>query len=67
MIEILLQGILACVLIPDFDEFSMCIDNLIVEVNEMVLDEWYIWDEVLSLNNKRELGEDKKRVMFMVN
>lgn len=39
MIEILLQGILACVLIPDYDEFSMCIDNLIVEVNEMVLDE----------------------------
>lgn len=39
MIEILLQGILACVMIPDIDEFSMCIDNLIVEVNEMVLDE----------------------------
>ena len=39
MLNILLQGILACLMIPDFDEFSMCIDNLIVEVNEMVLDE----------------------------
>lgn len=39
MIEILLAWILQCAMIPDFDEFSMCIDNLIVEVNEMVLDE----------------------------
>lgn len=39
MLNILLQGMLACLMIPDFDEFSMCIDNLIVEVNEMVLDE----------------------------
>lgn len=39
MIEILLQGILACVMIPDIDEFSMCVDDLIVEVNEMFLDE----------------------------
>jgi len=39
MIEILLNGLLGCIMIPDFDEFSMCIDNLIVEVNEMVLDE----------------------------
>lgn len=39
MIDILLAGILQCVMIPDFDEFSMCVDNLIVEVNEMVLDE----------------------------
>ena len=39
MIEILLSWILQCVMIPDFDEFSMCIDDLIVEVNEMVLDE----------------------------
>ena len=39
MIEILLAWILQCVMIPDFDEFNMCIDDLIVEVNEMVLDE----------------------------
>lgn len=39
MIEFLLAWILQCLMIPDFDEFSMCIDNLIVEVNEMVLDE----------------------------
>ena len=36
MIEILLMWILQCIQIPDFDEFSMCIDNL---VNEFVLDE----------------------------
>ena len=39
MIEILLAWILQCVMIPDFNEFSMCVDNLIVEVNEMVLDD----------------------------
>lgn len=39
MIEILLNGLLGCIMIPDFNEFSMCVDNLIVEVNEMVLDE----------------------------
>ena len=39
MIEILLSGILQCVMIPDFNEFSMCVDNLIVEVSEMVLDD----------------------------
>lgn len=39
MIDLLLAWILQCVTIPDIDEFSMCIDNLIVEVNEMVLDE----------------------------
>ena len=38
MIEILLQGILACVMIPDFDEFSMCIDNVVLEYNLMI--EW---------------------------
>ena len=36
MIEILLAWILQCIQIPDYDEFSMCVDNLIVEVNEMV-------------------------------
>ena len=38
MIEILLQGILACVMIPDFNEFSMCIDNVVLEYN-LSLDE----------------------------
>lgn len=38
MIEILFNWLLACMLIPDIDEFGICIDNLIVEVNEMVLD-----------------------------
>lgn len=33
MIEILLQGILACVMIPDFNEFSMCLDNVVLEYN----------------------------------
>lgn len=36
MIDLLLAWILQCVIIPDFDEFSMCIDNL---VNEFILDE----------------------------
>ena len=40
MIEILLQGILACALIPDFDEFSMCIDNVVLEYNIKI--EWEI-------------------------
>lgn len=39
MIEILLAWILQCVMIPDFDEFSMCIDNVVLEYN-MSLDEW---------------------------
>ena len=38
MIEILLAWILQCILIPDFDEFSMCIDNVVLEYN-MSLDE----------------------------
>lgn len=33
MIEILLAWILQCVMIPDFDEFSMCIDNVVLEYN----------------------------------
>lgn len=37
MIEILFNWLLACMLIPDIDEFGICIDNLIVEVNEMTL------------------------------
>ncbi len=33
MIEILLMWILNCYLIPDFDEFGMCIDNVVLEYN----------------------------------
>lgn len=33
MINILLNWILACIMIPDFDEFSMCIDNVVLEYN----------------------------------
>lgn len=33
MIEILLAWILQCVIIPDFDEFSICIDNVVLEYN----------------------------------
>jgi hypothetical protein len=33
MIDILLAWILQCVMIPDFDEFSMCIDNVVLEYN----------------------------------
>lgn len=39
MIDLLLAWILQCVMIPNIDEFGMCVDNLIVEVNEMFLDE----------------------------
>ena len=33
MIEFLLAWILQCVVIPDIDEFSMCIDNVVLEYN----------------------------------
>ena len=33
MIDLLLSWILQCVMIPDFDEFSMCIDNVVLEYN----------------------------------
>jgi hypothetical protein len=33
MIDILLAWILQCLMIPDFDEFSMCIDNVVLEYN----------------------------------
>lgn len=39
MIEILLAWILQCILIPDQEEFEQCLDNLIVQINEMVLDD----------------------------
>lgn len=33
MIDLLLAWILQCIMIPDFDEFSMCIDNVVLEYN----------------------------------
>lgn len=33
MIEILLNWLLACMLIPDIDEFGMCLDNVVLEYN----------------------------------
>ena len=38
MIDLLLAWILQCILLPDYDEFSMCIDNVVLEYN-MSLDE----------------------------
>ena len=38
MIEILLQGILACYLIPDIDEFGQCLDEVVLEYNQSI--EW---------------------------
>ena len=38
MIEILLAWILQCIQIPDYDEFSMCIDNVVLEYNMSI--EW---------------------------
>ena len=38
MIDILLNGIMLCLIIPDFNEFSMCIDNVVLEYNLMI--EW---------------------------
>ncbi len=33
MIELLLQGLLACIMLPDYDEFGECIDNVVLEYN----------------------------------
>lgn len=33
MIEILLSGLLSCIQIQDFNEFSMCVDNVVLEYN----------------------------------
>ena len=38
MIEILLNGILSCILIPDIEEFGQCIDNVVLEYNLSI--EW---------------------------
>lgn len=39
MIEILLNWLLACMLIPDIEEFEMCLDNVVLEYN-MSLDKY---------------------------
>lgn len=36
MIEILLSGILNCILIPDIEEFGQCIDNVVLEYNQSI-------------------------------
>jgi hypothetical protein len=33
MIEILLSWLLSCISIQDFNEFSACIDNVVIEYN----------------------------------
>ena len=33
MIELLINGIMLCLTIPDYDEFSMCVDNVVLEYN----------------------------------
>jgi hypothetical protein len=38
MIEILLNGLLACILIPDVEEFGQCLDQVVLEYN-LSLDE----------------------------
>ena len=38
MIDLLLTWILQCILLPDYDEFSMCIDNVVLEYNLSI--EW---------------------------
>lgn len=39
MIEILFAWLLQCVMIPDFDEFSMCLDNVVLEYNQSIDDD----------------------------
>lgn len=39
MIDILLNGLLACILIPDVEEFWQCLDNVVMEYNMSILDE----------------------------
>ena len=33
MIEILFAWLLACMLIPDIEEFGICLDNVVLEYN----------------------------------
>lgn len=40
MIDILLNGLLACILIPDVEEFGQCLDQVVLEYNLSV--EWQI-------------------------
>ena len=36
IIDLLLAWILQCLMIPDFDEFSMCVDNVVLEYNQSI-------------------------------
>ena len=36
IIDLLLAWILQCVVIPDIDEFSMCVDNVVLEYNQSI-------------------------------
>lgn len=36
LIEFLLSWLLACVALPDFNEYSQCLDTLVLEYNQMV-------------------------------
>ena len=33
MIDILLNGLSACILIPDVEEFGQCLDQVVIEYN----------------------------------
>ena len=47
MIEILFAWLLQCVMIPDFDEFSMCIDNVVLEYKVSELEQQKIMKKML--------------------
>jgi len=38
MIDILLSWLLQCMLIPDIEEFGMCLDNVVLEYNQSIND-----------------------------
>lgn len=38
MIEILFAGLIQCMIIPDVEEFGMCLDKVVLEYNLMI--EW---------------------------
>ena len=48
MIDLLLAWILQCILLPDYDEFSMCIDNVVLEYNMSL--EWQNYDIEQTMN-----------------
>ena len=44
MIEILLNWLLACLVIPDVEEFGQCLDNVVMEYNLSVELNEMVWD-----------------------